>query len=463
MVGRFGKGTHAMKSPAIAAAIVLAVVSPRPALAQAPDPDPEYDAAVRAVAERPEVREALAVARRLERTAEAVLIELTEIPAPPFGEADRGRRFAALLRAAGLDDVAIDAAGNVVARRPGTAARRGAVAARRGAVAAARGGVAAARGAVAVVAHLDTVFPPGTDVTVRRRGDRLYAPGIGDDTRGLVVLLVIAEALERARVRTAADILFVGSVGEEGLGDLRGVRHLLGPAGPRIGQFIAIDGGSDETVVNQALGSRRYRVTMTGPGGHSWADFGLANPAHALARAIDYFTRAAAAVTGAGMSASYNVGRIGGGASVNAVPGDSWAEIDLRSTISGRLDRLEEALHSSVARAVDEHNRARHRGAPLDVRTESIGDRPSGVVDPRTPLVRRALAATRFFGLRPRLSAASTDANLAIARGIPAVTLGRGGASGGAHSLDEWWSPRDAHIATQRALLLLVASAGAAR
>lgn len=437
-----------MKSPVLAAAIVLAVGNPRPALAQVPAPDPEYDAAVRAVAERPEVREALAVARRLERTAEAVLIELTEIPAPPFGETARGRRFAALLRAAGLDDVTVDAAGNVVARRPGGGDR---------------GRVAAGPEAVAVVAHLDTVFPPGTDVTVRRRGDRLYAPGIGDDTRGLVVLLVIAEALDRAGVRTDDDILFVGSVGEEGLGDLRGVRHLLGPAGRRIDQFIAIDGGSDETVVNQALGSRRYRVTVNGPGGHSWGDFGLGNPAHALARAVDYFTRAASAVIGVGMSASYNVGRIGGGTSVNAVPGESWAEVDLRSTSAAQLDRLDAALHSSVARAVDEHNRARHRGAPLDVRTELIGDRPSGVVEPRTPLVRRALAATRFFGLRPRLSAASTDANLAISMGIPAVTLGRGGVGGGAHSLNEWWSPRDAHIATQRALLLLVASAGLVR
>ena len=483
-----------MKSPAIALGIALAVGGLRPALAQAPDP--VYDAAVRAVAARLEVREALSLVHRLERTAEAVLIELTEIPAPPFGEAARGRRFAELLRAAGLDDVTVDEVGNVVARRPGVAGRgavrgrgaavggsgaavrsrraaasgrgaaangRGAAADGRGAAADGRGAAAGGRGAVAVVAHLDTVFPPGTDVTVRRRGGRLYAPGIGDDTRGLVVLLNIAEALERAGVRTEDDILFVGSVGEEGLGDLRGVRHLLGPAGPRIDQFIAIDGGSDEVVVNQALGSRRYRVTVTGPGGHSWGDFGLANPAHALARAIDYFTRAASAVAGIGTSASYNVGRIGGGASVNAVPGESWAEVDLRSTSSAQLDRLDDALHSSVARAIDEHNRARHRGAPLRVRTAPIGDRPSGRSDPGSPLVRRALAVTRFFGLQPRLAAASTDANLAIARGIPAVTLGRGGTSGGAHSLGEWWSPRDAHIGTQRALLLLVASAGAAR
>ena len=428
-----------MKSSAIAVGIALAVCSPRPAPAQSPDP--EYDAAIRALAATPEVRRALALARTLERTAEAPLIELTEIPAPPFGETERGWRFAELLRARGLADVTIDGPGNVIARRAGTAGPE----------------------AVAVVAHLDTVFPPGTDVTVYRRGDRLYAPGIGDDTRGLVVLLIIAEALERAGVRTRADVLLVGSVGEEGLGDLRGVRHLLRPGGPRIDQFIAIDGGSDEEVVNQALGSRRYRVTVTGPGGHSWGDFGLANPAHALARAIDYFDRAASAVDGVGTSASYSVGRIGGGTSVNAVPREAWAEVDMRSTDPEQLDRLDAVLQSSVARAVDEQNGIRDRGAPLDIELELIGDRPSGLVDPRAPLVRRALAATRFFGLQPRLGAASTDANLPIARGIPAVTLGRGGVGGGAHSVDEWWSPRDAHVGTQRALLLLLAAAGVAR
>lgn len=428
-----------MKSPAIAVGIALAVCGLRPALAQSPDP--VYDAVIRAVAARPEVRRALALVHTLERTAEATLIELTQIPAPPFQEAERARRFAQLLRAAGLVDVAVDAPGNVIARRAGTAGRE----------------------TVAIVAHLDTVFPPGTDVTVRRRGDRLHAPGIGDDTRGLVVLLIVAEALNRARVRTRADLLFVGSVGEEGLGDLRGVRHLLRPGGPRIDQFIAIDGGSDEQVVNRALGSRRYRVAITGPGGHSWGDFGLANPAHALARAIDYFDRAASAVTGTGMSASYSVGRIGGGTSVNAVPREAWAEVDMRSTDPERLDRLDSVLQASVARAVDELNRARDRGAPLAAELEVIGERPSGVVDPRAPLVRRALAVTRYLGLRPRLGVASTDANLPIARGIPAVTLGRGGAGGGAHSIDEWWAPRNAHVGTQRALLLLVASAGLGR
>jgi len=306
------------------------------------------------------------------------------------------------------------------------------------------------------------VFPAGTDVTVTRRGERLYAPGIGDDTRGLVLLLNVARILERADIRTVADILFVGSVGEEGLGDLRGVRYLLRRGGPRVDRVIAIDGGSDRRVVNQALGSRRYRVTLTGPGGHSWGDFGLANPAHALGRATYYFDEAAAVVVNTGSPASYNVGRIGGGTSVNAVPHESWAEIDMRSIDPNQVDRLEGALRDAVTRALDEQNRARDRGELLEADFELIGDRPSGTVAPETPLVQQALAVTRFLGLAPELGAASTDANLPIADGLPAITLGRGGTGGGAHALTEWWAPRDAHIAVQRALLVLVASAGLA-
>lgn len=213
-------------------------------------------------------------------------------------------------------------------------------------------------------------------------------------------------------------------------------------------------------MVNQALGSRRYRVTLTGAGGHSWGDFGLANPAHALGRAIYYFDEAAARVVNGAPPTSYNVGRIGGGTSVNAVPHESWAEVDLRSVEPDQLERLDDALRGAVERAVDEQNRSRDRGTPLEVDVELIGDRPSGTVDPGTPLIQRALAVTRFLGLQPQLGAASTDANLAIAAGIPAVTIGRGGTGGGMHSLGEWWAATDAHVGTERALLLLVASAG---
>ena len=271
------------------------------------------------------------------------------------------------------------------------------------------------------------MFPAAIQVTVRRVHDRLYAPGIEDNTRGLILLLNVARAIARSDVQTEVDILFVGSVGEEGLGDLRGVRHLLRVDGPRVDQFIAIDGGSDRRGVSQALGSRRYRLILSGPGGHSWGDFGRANPAHALGRAMFYFDEAAAEVVNVGPPTSYNVGRIGGGTSVNAVPQESWAEVDLRSVDPDQL--------------------------------KLVGDRPSGTMDPDTPLVRRALAVTRFLGLSPQLGAASTDANLPIADGIPAVTIGRGGAGGGAQSLAEWWAASDAHVGTERALLLLVASA----
>lgn len=426
----------AMKNVSVSVVVALVMCVPVGALCQRSDS--EHDVAIQALASRPKISQALELVRDFESEAEATLIELTEIPAPPFGEAERGQKFVALLREAGLGDVRVDEVGNVVARRPGGGSGH----------------------TIAIVAHLDTVFPAGTDVTVRRRGDRLYAPGIGDDTRGLVLLLSVARALERARVRTVADILFVGSVGEEGAGDLRGVRHLMRPEGPRIDGFIAIDGTSDSRVVNQALGSRRYVVTITGPGGHSWGDFGRANPAHALSRAIHYFDIEAAAVVNSGARASYNVGRMGGGTAINAIPHETWAEVDMRSVDLGQIERLETALRRSVERALDEQNRARDLGNALVADFELIGDRPSGIVARETPLIGRAFAVTRFLGLRPQLGVASTDANLAISTGIPAVTLGRGGLSGGAHSPDEWWAPRDAHVGVQRALLVLLASAG---
>ncbi|MDA1091902.1 MAG: M20/M25/M40 family metallo-hydrolase [Acidobacteria bacterium] len=420
--------------------ICVVVCACSPALVLAGQSDTDHVAAIRQLAARPDVRQALDLIPGLESDAEADLIELTEIAAPPFQESARASRFAEMLEGAGLSDVSIDEVGNVLARRRGSGTGE----------------------TVAIVAHLDTVFPAGTDVTVRRRNDRLYAPGIGDDTRGLVLLLNVARALGRGGVRTRADILFVGSVGEEGLGDLRGVRHLFRRGGPRVDQLIAIDGGSDSRVVNQALGSRRYRVTVTGPGGHSWGDFGLANPVHALGRAIHYFDEAAAVIVKTEPAASYNVGRLGGGTSVNAVPHESWAEIDIRSVDPVQVDRIESALREAMTRALDQQNRARDRGDVLRAAFELIGDRPSGTVAAQTALVQRALAVTRMLGFAPQLGAASTDANVPIAQGLPAVTLGRGGSGGGAHALNEWWAPHDAHIAVQRALLVLVASAGVA-
>ena len=343
-----------------------------------------------------------------------------------------------MLRNLGLDEVSIDGVGNVLAYWRGTTGGH----------------------TVAVVAHLDTVFPAGTDVTVRRQGSRFVAPGIGDNSRGLVLMLSMIRALRDAALRTRGDILFVASVGEEGLGDLRGVKHLFREGGPRIDEMIAVDGGNDSRILNHAIGSNRYRLNFAGPGGHSWGAFGLANPAHALSTAIHYFTEEAADLARSFPRTSYNIGRIGGGTSVNAIPFESWAEVDLRSEDPGQLQRLDAVFQRAVSRALVEHNEARTRGPMLTVEVEAIGRRPSGRIATETPLIQRAIAATRYFGIEPVLGSGSTDANVPIARGIPATTISRGGASGGAHSLAEWWSPENSAVGVQKALLLTLASVG---
>lgn len=400
----------------------------------------DYDREMQELAARPEMQKAFQIVVELEPQTEKDLIELTEIPAPPFKEEKRAARYAEMLREAGVPQVEIDEVGNVVTRFKGTEGRE----------------------TVAMVAHLDTVFPEGTDVRVRREGDRLLAPGIGDDTRGLALMLTVVRAMVRAGVETRGDVLFVASVGEEGLGDLRGVKHLLREGGPKIDQFIAVDGGSTDRVLNRAIGSYRYKVTFKGPGGHSWGAFGLGNPAHALARFIYHFDEEAGEFVISGPRTSYNIGRIGGGTSVNAIPFENWAEVDMRSEDPEQLLKIDEILKKSVARALEEQNQKKRRGDPLTVEVEMLGNRPSGTVDPSTPLIQRALAATRHFGVEPQLETGSTDANVPISLGIPATTIGRGGEGEGAHALHEWWSNVDGHLGIQKALLLLVASAGVA-
>jgi acetylornithine deacetylase/succinyl-diaminopimelate desuccinylase-like protein len=353
-------------------------------------------------------------------------------------EQERARRFAELLRDAGADSVAIDGEGNVIALRHGTG----------------RGRV------VALAGHMDTVFPEGTDVSVQRRGDTLSAPGIGDDTRGLAVVLTVLRALEAAQVSTEADLLFIGTVGEEGLGDLRGVKHLFRDDGPRIDSWIAVDGGSVGRIVHRGLGSHRYRVTVNGPGGHSWGAFGLGNPSHALSRAVHYFDDAAAAFVAQGPRTSYNIGRIGGGTSINSIPFEAWMEVDMRSESPVRLVGIDSIFQEAMQRAVREQNDRRLDGPPLTVDIEMIGDRPSGTLDPQAPIVQRAMSAARYLGVEPRLGVSSTDSNIPIALGRPAITIGRGGAGGGGHSPGEWWVNEDGYLAIQNALLVVLAEAG---
>ncbi|MBW3552906.1 MAG: M20/M25/M40 family metallo-hydrolase [Gemmatimonadetes bacterium] len=413
------------------------VPAPAPA-PRVPPLEPAYEQEIAGVARDARVREAFRVVEELRPRTRADHITLTEIPAPPFAEEARARAFAGMLREAGADSVWIDEEGNVLALRRGRT-----------------GG-----DALVLSGHLDTVFPEGTDVTVRVRGDTLHAPGVGDDTRGLVVVLTVLRAMEAAGLETERDVLFVGTVGEEGLGDLRGVKHLFREGGPEIAAFISIDGSGENRVTHQGLGSRRYRATVRGPGGHSWGAFGTANPAHALGRAIRLFDERAAEYVATGPRTSYNVGVIGGGTSVNSVPFEAWMEVDMRSVDDERLRGIDALFRRTVHEAVAEQNGRPRRGDSLTVELELVGDRPSGSIAADAPLIQRARAAISHFGLEPSLGRSSTDSNIPISRGIQAVTLGGGGEGSGAHSLHEWWLDRDSHIAIQRTLLVVLAQTG---
>ena len=343
------------------------------------------------------------------------LIELTEIPAPPFMESERAAAYLEKLRKLGLESVEIDAVGNVMGIRPGGDGPL-----------------------LAVAAHLDTVFPDGTDVRVRREGTRLSAPGIGDDTAGLALLLAVIRAMDAAEIRTAGDILFVGDVGEEGSGDLRGMKHLFleGPYWDRIEGFVSVEGGRQVDITNAALGSKRYRVTFRGPGGHSYNAFGLVSPTFAMGNAIRKLSGLAVPED---PKTTFNVGVVGGGTSVNSIPFESWMEVDIRSEEREQLDEIAEIFLELVYEAVAEENESRSTGqGPIELDIEVIGDRPSGETPLDTPLVENTAASFRAFGIEPTYSRSSTDSNIPISLGIPAVTIDRGGMGGRSHSLDEW-------------------------
>lgn len=357
-----------------------------------------------------------AIARDYERFVEE-LVELTQIPAPPFKEAARARAYADKFRALGLRDVAIDAEGNVTGLRPGTDPRAK---------------------LVVLSAHLDTVFPDGTTVTVKRQGTRLMAPGIGDDTRGLATLLAYVRALDAAGVRTRAPILFVGTVGEEGRGDLRGVRHLFtrGPYKGRIGAFFSMDGSDPTRVTNGGVGSKRYHIVFKGPGGHSYGAFGIVNPAAAMGAAIAEIYRIQLP---ASPRTTYAASVVGGGTSVNAIPSEVFLDIDMRSEDAGALARLEGRVLGIVRDAVRAENAARStRVGAVSADPQPIGDRPAGSTPATSAIVRVTSAAVAAAGFQPELGASSTDSNIAMSLGIPAVTIGSGGQGGRAHAEDEW-------------------------
>jgi tripeptide aminopeptidase len=363
----------------------------------------------------------------------ATQVTLSEIAAPTGDETARGRWVARRFAELGLAGVRTDAAGNVIGRR------RGAV-----------GGAP-----VVVCAHLDTVFPRETALGVRRVRRRLVGPGIGDNGRGLAVMLALAEEIDGRQVRTRRPVDFVATVGEEGLGDLRGAKHFFASAEEAPAAAIALDGAGDERVVHRALGSRRFRVTFRGAGGHSWAAFGVPNAVHAVGIAT---AQLAALPLPREPRTTLSVGRVGGGMSVNAIPEEGWLEVDLRSTAPAVLERYDRELRV-VARAAAAEESARRGGPPLTCRVEVIGDRPCGEVPADEALVRSALEATRLVGRDPELATASTDANVPIGRGIPAIAIGAGGRGGDAHTPAEWFENADGTLGIARALTIVVCAA----
>ena len=388
-----------------------------------------------------------AARRHVERADDVTLARqaaLSATPAPTGAEGARGARVVDLFREVGLADVGVDDAGNV----------RGWFG---------KNGQGSGEGPVVVAAHLDTVFGPEVDVRVKRRGQRLEGPGISDNARGLAALVAVAEALVATGVPTARPILFAATVGEEGSGDLRGVKYLLnGKRETGNGKpvaFIALDGAGLKRVIHRALGSKRYHVTFRGPGGHSWAAFGVANPANAVGRAAALL--ADLPIVTAPRTTCAVVG-LGGGTGLNSIPQDAWLDLDLRSEDPRALAQLDVTVRAALERAADDENRTRTKGTPpLRVEVRLVGDRPCGITPRAHPLVQAAIAANRALGHDAELASASTDANAPIALGIPAIALGAGGKAGDAHLTTEWYENVEGALGIVRALLVTAAMAEA--
>src|SRR5215813_12078564 len=382
----------------------------------------------------PTVRAALDAARRNEPATLDLQARICEIPAPPFHEDQRGLELKRLFDELHLKDVRIDKAGNVIGVRPGKSAHPNLV----------------------FSAHLDTVFPEGTDVKVTRNGDMMKGPGIGDDCRGLALMLSVIRALDEGHVQTPGTITFVADVGEEGLGDLRGMKQLFFETlKGQIDKFISVD-GTGLGITHIGVGSNRYKVTFKGPGGHSYGAFGLANPIQAMGRAIakiDAFQVPAQPKT------TFNVGRVGGGTSVNAIPFEAWMEVDMRSGDPVSLKEIDTKFHAAIKEAVDEENaRWNGRGA-VSASAELVGVRPAGQTAKDNAIVQTAMAVSRAMQIEEVLREGSTDSNVPMNLGIPAITISGGGTGSGAHSLGESFDGKDSWRGTQRALLLAVSLA----
>ncbi len=363
-------------------------------------------------------------------------VHLSAIPAPPFQESQRADALKSALSAAGLL-VHVDDAGNVIGELPGADRNE----------------------LVVLSAHLDTVFPPGTSVSVRREGQRMFGPGISDNGAGLAALVAIARAFHAARLQPRGTILFVANVGEEGEGNLRGMRAVVDAYGEKLKAVLVLDGAGIEHVTSQALASRRIEVIVTGPGGHSWSDFGMPNPINALVRASVRFisTRVPSSPR-----TTFNIGEIHGGTSVNSIPHEAHMKVDLRSESEDELIRLEIALRECLAAGIRDESLAtpHYSGPKLESRMVSLGSRPGGEARPGSPLLAALRSADEFLGNASRIERSSTDANIPLSKGIDAISIGAGGAGGGAHSLGEWYDPQGRETGLKRVLLTLLGVAG---
>ncbi len=418
-------------------------MSPNPPRAELPDLAPSVQQEVARLAAAPEVRSAFNWFRAQAPQFLQWQMEMARIPAPPFGESARAAWLSEKFCDVGLDDVRIDDVGNVFGTHPGFGRRY-----------------------VALSAHIDTVFPANTPLNIRQQGSRIYGPGVSDNGAGVASMLAIAALLRAVRVRHALPFVFIGNVGEEGEGDLRGMRHIFST--PRwkdsIAYSLVLDGAGADTIVAEALGSRRFEVIVRGPGGHSWSDFGAPNPIVILAKAIDTFT---ATVVPAVPKTTFNIGVIRGGTSVNSIPESASMKVDIRSTLMTEMERLEHALRRALNRAVEEETMAAEMRSPAQKRPSGvscevvvIGNRPAGELPPGARILQVLRAVDAQLNNGAQVQRASTDANIPLSLGLEAVAIGGGGSGGGAHTLQEWFDSNGRELGLKRILLTILALAG---
>jgi tripeptide aminopeptidase len=389
------------------------------------------------LAASPEVSGAADWFRTQEKRISQWQLELAAVPAPPFGEAARAQWLATRFAEVGLSQVALDGVGNVVGMIPGTS-----------------------KNVVSISAHIDTVFPAGTRLNVRQEGGRLYGPGISDNAAGVTALLALASAIKTLEIPHSSSLLFIGNVGEEGEGDLRGIRHIFSDSEWKdsITASVIIDGAGSDTIIAEALGSRRFEITVQGPGGHSWSDFGTPNPIMALGHALHLFSQTRVPSL---PKTAYNVGVISGGTSVNSIPESASMRVDIRSTSPFEIERLEIELRRAVEQAVAEENRGGTRApgrqaSELSAQVRIIGNRPAGELRAEANILRIARAVDAHIGNAAQVQRASTDANIPLSLGREAIAMGAGGRGGGAHTLQEWFDPSGREFGLWRLLLIVL-------